>query len=243
MMRYSHDTGVYRDLMLGKIPFQFANVIVHIKRRALDNFRDVECVLDGYGLVYNATYSSNERLRGYQLRDAILQSLHSNGQASGNTKIALVRSGSNEVIKLSLLVWIPSDFGRHKGKAKSLPELLTTHVQKRPSAASVPPKRQKPTSVTGDTCEVKKGPSAPIDIQETEMRPFAASCIPKVKKRTSVASDTRKVQSRPPATGDLQEVDNRTSAASDTREVLKRPYASSETRKVGKRPSAASNIL
>ena len=79
VMRYSHDTAVYDDLMLRKVPLQNANVIAHIKRGALDNSRHVEYLLDGYGIIHNSTHSANERLRGWQLRDVILTALRSDG--------------------------------------------------------------------------------------------------------------------------------------------------------------------
>jgi hypothetical protein len=93
MVRYAHDTARYNDLMLRKVPLQNASVIVHVKHGALDNSRHVECLLDGCGIIYASTHSASERLRGWQLRDSILEALRSGWQASCNTKVVLTRAG------------------------------------------------------------------------------------------------------------------------------------------------------
>ena len=92
-----------------------------------ENIRELECLLEGYGIIHAFTYPANSRLRAFSLRDAILTALRSHGRASCNTRIALIRAGTNEAIKLSALVWTPSDFGRTRAEAKSLPDAMLVH--------------------------------------------------------------------------------------------------------------------
>ena len=160
MARYAHDTARYKDLILRKVPFQNASVIVRVVHEALDNSRHVECLLDGYGLIYNSTHSASERLRGWQLRDSILKALRSGWQASRNTKIVLTRAGSTDVLEPGVLVWIPPD--------SSLPGISSTFLKKRPSAASDMPNRKKPHAA-------KVRPSAATESHSVKKRPAAAS--------------------------------------------------------------------
>jgi hypothetical protein len=170
MVRYAHDTAVYDDLTLRKVPLQNANVIVHIKHGALDNSRHVECLLDGYGIIHNSTHSANERLRGWQLRDIILKASRSGWQASRNTKIVLIRAGSTEILKLSLLVWIPPDFGHPRADESCLLGTPSAHLKKRPSAANDMQDHKKPTSVASDVREVKMRPSAATETRGVKKR-------------------------------------------------------------------------
>ena len=210
MARYAHDTARYCDLMLRKVPLQNATVMVRVKRGAL---RHVECLLDGCGIIYNPTHWASERLRGWQLRDSILEALRSGWQASCNTKIVLIRAGSTEILKLSLLVWIPPDFGHPRADQSCLPGISSTHLKKRPSAAIDMRNRKKPW-------EDKVRPSVAIETRSVKKRPAAASNVPKVKMCISAASDIRQAQQSSHAT-------------TETRKVRKRPSASSSV------PSAA----
>ena len=160
MARYAHDTARYKDLILRKVPFQNASVIVRVVREALDNSPHVECLLDGYGLIYNSTHSASERLRGWQLRDSILKALRSGWQASRNTKIVLTRAGSTDVLEPGVLVWIPPD--------SSLQGISSTFLKKRPSAANDMPNRKKPHAA-------KVRPSAATESHSVKKRPAAAS--------------------------------------------------------------------
>ena len=160
MARYAHDTARYKDLILRKVPFQNASVIVRVVHEALDNSRHVECLLDGYGLIYNSTHSASERLRGWQLRDSVLKALRSGWQASRNTKIVLTRAGSTDVLEPGVLVWIPPD--------SSLPGISSTLLKKRPSAANDMPNRKKPHA---DMVR----PSAATESHSVKKRPAAAS--------------------------------------------------------------------
>ena len=124
MARYSHNRAhrnvVFDDLMLREIPFQNAVVKVKVVHVPSENIRELECLLEGYGIIHAFTYPANSWLRAFSLRDAILTALRSHGRASCNTRIVLIRAGTNEAIKLSALVWTPSDFGRTRAEAKSL---------------------------------------------------------------------------------------------------------------------------
>ena len=126
--RYSHSRAecnlVYDDFVIREIPSQNAVVKVKVVHFPLENIRKLECLLDGYGMIHTATCPANERLRAFCLRDTILTALRLLERASCNTKIALIRAGNNEAIKLSALVWTPSDFDRARSKAKSLPEAM-----------------------------------------------------------------------------------------------------------------------
>ena len=175
MVRYAHDTARYNDLMLRKVPLQNASVIVHVKHGALDNSRHVECLLDGCGIIYTSTHSASERLRGWQLRDSILEALRSGWQASCNTKVVLTRAGSTEVLGPCALVWIPPD--------SCLPGISSTHLKKRPSTANDMPNRKKPWADTGN--------------------PSAATEARSVKKRSTATTETRKLRKRPSASSSV----------------------------------------
>jgi hypothetical protein len=166
MARYAHDTAKYKDLVLRKVPFHNASVVVRVVHEALDNSRHVECLLDGCGIIYNSSHSASERLRGWQLRDSILKALRSGLQASRNTKIVLTRAGSTDVLEPSVLVWKPPD--------SSLPGISSTLLKKRPSAANDMPNRKKPWAD-------KVRPSAATEAHSVKKRPAAASNVPKVK--------------------------------------------------------------
>jgi hypothetical protein len=172
MARYAHDTGRYNDLMLRKVPLQNVSVIVRVKRGALDNSRHVECLLDGCRIIYNSTHSASERLRGWQLRDSILEALRSGWQASCNTKIALTRAGSTKVLEPGHLVWIPPD--------SCLPDKV------RPSVAT-------------ETHSVKKRPAAASNVPKVKMCISAASDIRRAQQSSHATTETRKVRNRPSA--------------------------------------------
>ena len=207
MARYAHDIGRYNDLMLRKVPLQNASVIVRVKHGALDNSRHVECLLDGCGIIYNSTHSASERLRGWQLRDSILEALRSGWQASCNTKIALIRAGSTEVLKLSLLVWIPPDFGHPRADQSFFPVISSTHPKKRPSTANDMPNRKKPSadkvspSSATETRGVKKRPTAASNV--TEICISAASDIRQRKQSSHATTETRKLRTRPSASSSV----------------------------------------
>jgi len=201
MARYAHDAARYKDLMLRKVPFQNASVIVRVKRGALDNSRHVECLLDGCGIIYNSTHSASERLRGWQLRNSILEALRSGWQASCNTKIVLARAGSTEVLEPGLLVWIPPD--------SCLPGISSTHLKKRPSAAIDMPNRKKPWAD-------KVRPSAATEAHSVKKRPAAASNVP----QAYAASDIS-------AASDIRQAQQSSHATTETRKVRKRPSGSS----------------
>ena len=127
MGRYAHDGAVHDDFVLRKIPLQNAVVKVKVVHFPFENIRKLECLLDGYGTIHAATYPANERLRAFCLRDTILTALRSHERASCNTKIVLIRAGTNETIRVNALVWAPTDFDRTRAKAKSLPEAMLHH--------------------------------------------------------------------------------------------------------------------
>ena len=187
MVRYAHDTGRYDDFMLRKVPLQNASVIVRVKHGALDNSRHVECLLDGCGIIYTSTHSASERLRGWQLRDSILQALRLGWQASCNTKIVLTRAGSTEVLGPCLLVWIPPD--------SCLPGISSTHLKKRPSTANDMPNRKKQWADKG--C-----PSAATEARSVKKRP-TASDIRQVQQSSHATTETRQVRRRPSASSSV----------------------------------------
>ena len=149
--------------------------------------------------IYNSTHSASERLRGWQLRDSILEASRSGWQASCDTKIVLTRAGSTEVLEPGLLVWIPPD--------SCLPGISSTRLKKRPSAANDMRNRKKPW-------EDKVRPSVATETHSVKKRPAAASNVPKVKIRISAASDIRQAQQSSHATTEIRKVRKRPSASS-----------------------------
>ena len=127
MGRYSHDASVHDDFVLRKIPLQNAAVKVKVVHFPFENIRKLECRLDGYGDIHASTHPANERLRVFCLRDIIRTALRSRERISCNTKIVLIRAGSNATMTLNALVWTPMDFKRSRAKAKSLPEAMSHH--------------------------------------------------------------------------------------------------------------------
>ena len=134
MHRYAHSRakdGEYDDLVLRKIPLQNGIVKVDVVHCPSSRSRKLECRFQGGEVFHSHTYPERENLRTFSLQDILLTALRSRGQASCNTKIVLVRVGTDRVIKPDAFVWQPGEIHFPSDRGRSSESRSSKRIRKR----------------------------------------------------------------------------------------------------------------
>ena len=134
MPRYAHSRGNYEeydDIVLRKIPLQNGIVTVDVVHCPSSRSRKLECRFQGGDVFHSHTYSEHQNLRTFSLQDILLTALRSRGHASCNTKIVLVRVGTDRVMKPDAFVWQPGEIHFPPDRGRSSESRSSKRIPKR----------------------------------------------------------------------------------------------------------------